>query len=76
MLRRRLEKSSFVQRGGKKDEIEGVRDCWLLSESFVGATCLSAESSGWNRLSDKEPKATGGLGLKREMERDCFPPTP
>lgn len=38
--------------------------------------CLSAESPGWNRLSDKEPEAIGGLGLKREMERDCrHPPT-
>lgn len=34
-------------------------DRWLLSESIVSTTCLSAESPGWNRLSDKEMKATG-----------------
>lgn len=60
--------------GGGNDEIAGVRSRCLLSESFVGTTCLSAESPGWSRLSDKEPEATGSLGLKREMERDCPPP--
>lgn len=29
-----------------------------VRESFVGTTCLSPESPGWNRLLDKEAEAT------------------
>lgn len=48
----------LFETGGKGFNCRSV-DRWLLSESIVGTTCLSAESPGWNRLSDKETKAMG-----------------
>lgn len=58
----------------------------MCLQTFVTAVSLSPQSHkalsvpGWsreprpkNRLSDKELKAAGGLGLKRETERFFFP---
>lgn len=63
-------------------------DPWMCLQTFVTAVSLSPQSHkalsvpGWsreprpkNRLSDKELKAAGGLGLKRGTERFFFPPT-
>lgn len=55
---------------------------WFRLETLVAVTSLAPESHralsvpGWNRpknrLSDKELKATGGLGLKKGTEREIF----